>query len=104
LKTPNGDFVFSVTTLYGAKARQPMVEIKAQGLDVQMSPAEARALALNLLSAAEAATSDAFLFEFTQQSIGDDGHAAAVLHLFREWRSRHDAVPGSEYPNHKGES
>jgi len=58
--------VIMVTSGYGGNTRQPFVEIKTDKLKapLQLSPEEARDLALNLLQAAEAAEQDAFIFEF----------------------------------------
>lgn len=83
------ELIFMVTTGYGWKHRQPFVNVTvgAKDFHVQMSPAEARDLALNLLESAEAAEQDAFLFEWAQKEVGvDDAGAATLLAEFRKWR------------------
>lgn len=48
---------------FGAKTRQPFVAITFRGEEVKVSPEDARALAHNLLAAAEGAETDAYLME-----------------------------------------
>lgn len=91
-----------VRALYGAKARQPLVQIQVQDVPVQCTPAEARAFAQTLMEAAEAAEQDAFLFEFTRTVVlashpETEGDAAAVklLQEYREWRARRAASEGA---------
>jgi hypothetical protein len=80
---------YLVTTGYGAKAKEPYVEVEAPQLRVQMTPENARALALNLLQAAEAAYSDAFLVEFTVYAAGGSmNEAAGLLIEYRKWREQ----------------
>jgi hypothetical protein len=56
-----------------------------------MAPADARALALNLLSAAEAALSDGFLVEFMTGNVGIAPEmAVALLSEFRTYRTKED--------------
>ena len=72
---------------YGANTRQPYVEIESPELKTQMSPQDARQLAMNILSASEAALSDAFLVTFILEKIEGELHeAAGLLNEFREWR------------------
>jgi hypothetical protein len=80
-----------VTSIYGAQLRRPLVQIR-QGdrAPFSIAPAEARALAANLLAGAEAAESDAFLFEFMAQKVGiPEREAGAMLVAFRQWREEH---------------
>ena len=85
--------VINVTSGYGFNTRQPFVEIKTDKLKapLQLSPEEARDLALNLLEAAEASEQDAFIFEFHSTLGGerDDKLGAGVLFQFRQWRDDH---------------
>jgi hypothetical protein len=92
----NEGTVLSVESGYGAHTRLPYVEVSVGSEVVQMRVEDARALALNLLAAAEAALSDAFLIEFSQgvgMSLQDAG---GLLFEFRQWRRDHDIVPGHE--------
>lgn len=80
-----------VSSVYGHNTRKPLVKIEAETLDqpLQISPNEARDLALNLLEAAEAADQDAFMFEFVTQVIGQTEQvAASILIDFRDWRKK----------------
>lgn len=89
---------FEVSTIFGHGTQQPIVEIrlprpsKKQPLDeqrrnlVQMSVAEARDLALNLLGAAESAIQDAYMLDFAGKIGLDDAHAVALLNDYRTMR------------------
>lgn len=87
--------VIKVTSGYGGNTRQPFVEIKTDKLKepLQLSPEEARDLALNLLEAAESCEQDAFIFEFFSHIMGggDKGDHAGAKSLieFRQWRDDH---------------
>ena len=79
---------------YGYNTRQPFVEVKTDKLKpnekIQLSPEEARDLALNLLSAAESSEQDAFMFEFVSKDLNaGDQSAAGIIAAFRKWRNDH---------------
>lgn len=78
---------FHVTSGYGHNSREPFVQMQCPNPVVQMSPENARDLALNLLQAAEAAYSDAFLVEFLG-AIESETVAAGLLIEFRKWREQ----------------
>ena len=83
--------VFSVSTGFGHRTRQPYVQVLIEAADfmTQMAPADARALAINLLQAAEAAEGDAFLISFLRRKVGaNDEAVAGILQEFRNWRER----------------
>lgn len=98
LKNQSGaERVFMVSSGYGANTQKPFVALEFDGqmLD-QIPPEGARALAYNLIAAAEAAEQDAFLVTFMQKQVGLPlTHAAQVLGEYRQWRA------GDE-PNEKG--
>lgn len=80
----------NVTSGFGHNTRQPFVQLVIPRADwmTQMSPANARALAFNLLQAADGAESDGFLVTFLQETVGvEDMRAiASILTDFRTWR------------------
>jgi hypothetical protein len=83
-----------VTSGYGGNTRRPFVQIESEELDrpLQISPEEARQLALNLLQASEAADQDEFLVRFSQDRLGlDIKDAAVILSLYREFRSERNS-------------
>lgn len=88
--------MWTVTSGYGGNTRQPFVEviIRPHEFMTQMSPSQAREIAMNLLTAADAAEGDAFLIEFVHQKIGAPMEKAAqILVEFRKWReTRNDAT------------
>lgn len=86
---------------YGYNTQQPFIEIKDErikpGEKIQLSPEEARDLAMNLLEAAEAAEQDAFIIDYVKKQIVSPGTskeesdkmAAGFLFEFREWRKKY---------------
>lgn len=86
-----------VSSGYGYYSGQPYVEMEAGDFKTQMSPGDARALAMNLLSAAESAMSDQFVFTFFSENLEASVNMAGnALVTFREWRKGRDYVPGHE--------
>ena len=84
--------VINVTSGYGGNTRQPFVELKTDKLKepMQLSPEEARDLALNLMECAEASEQDAFMFEFVSKELhAGESAAAGILGEFRKWRDDH---------------
>lgn len=89
--------VITVTSGFGANTREPFVQIVMDYPNdhpLQIHPDEARALAMNLLHAAEAAQTDAFLFDFVSRKLqsGDDLAAQVML----EYRNYRDDTRGKE--------
>lgn len=87
-----------VRSIYGMKARQPLVELHHQDMVIQLDVAAAREVAGNLLQAAEAAEQDAFLFQWSQAQVGcTDEAAVSLLRQFRMWReARREGPPTSQ--------
>jgi hypothetical protein len=81
---------FHVTSNFGQKTQKPFVMVAVNGPQdfmTQMSPAEARDLALNLLTAADASESDAFLITFLRRKVkANDQAIVGILQDFRQWR------------------
>jgi hypothetical protein len=81
--------VFSVSTGFGYRSQAPYVQVLIEAADfmTQMSPENARELAINLLCAAEAVEGDAFLVSFLRKKVGaNDASIASILQDFRAWR------------------
>lgn len=82
---------------YGKNSKQPFVEIKDKRFTepIQLSPEEARDLALNLIEAAESAEQDGFMVEFVKGLFPEDPEetkdnlAANILIQFREYRLKY---------------
>lgn len=80
---------FYITSGYGYNNKEPFVQMQCPDPVVQMSPENARDLALNLLQAAEAANSDAFLLEFMTRAVEvSEAEAGVWLIEFRKWREQ----------------
>jgi hypothetical protein len=82
-----------VASIYGRDNQMPLVNIVLpDGLDrLSLRPSEARALALNLLEAAEASLGDGFVFEFFHREMDVSVEQAALLMLkLRGYRTRHE--------------
>lgn len=78
---------FWVNSLYGAHTKQGLVHLHHADWSFQCSPSEARAIAGQILEAAEAAEQDAFLVEWVRAEIGvGDQEAAGLLQDFRHWK------------------
>ena len=76
-----------VSSGYGANTKEPFVKIEVKGVSTQMTPENARDVALSLLEAAATAYTDGFLVEFVKERMDGDDHAAAALLIeFRKWR------------------
>lgn len=78
---------FRVVNAYGARTREPFVQITLGGEFIQVTPTKARQLAGMLLQCAEAAEGDGFVMDFFTNQIGMEQKAAgALLMRFREHR------------------
>jgi hypothetical protein len=88
--------VIHVSTMFGAKAREPLVDIVDEEKEyrIQLRVGEARALGLNILQAAEAAVSDGFLFQFFKEKLDTtDNQSAHMMNDFRKYRSKTSSWP-----------
>jgi hypothetical protein len=88
---------FVVSSLVGMDTGKPIVKIEFEGTEVRIETGEARALALNILSCAEAAEQDLCIYRFLTERCGV-GHdeAAITLGVHREFRHKITQLPGSE--------
>lgn len=81
---------FECSSGFGHNTQAPYVQVLIAKADwmTQMSPADARRVAMNLLQCADAAESDGFLVGFLKRIIGvEDMRAiATMLVQFREYR------------------
>ncbi len=82
---------FFVSSIFGLLTKKPIVQVEVrhegQQLTIQMSPADARSVALNLLESAEAADMDAIVIKFLTEKLGQSFEAsAAILNDFRKLR------------------
>ncbi len=80
-----------ITAGYGGNTKRPFVMLQTPELDrpLQLSPAEARDLASNLLQAAEAAEGDQLIVEFATDTLGMEmPEAAQLLVYLRELRGK----------------
>ncbi len=84
---------FECSSGFGHNTQAPYVQVLIKAADwmTQMSPADARRVAINLLQCADAAESDGFLIGFLQGIIGVEDMRAVVSLLvqFREYRETH---------------
>ena len=84
-----------VTTLYGRDNKIPMVQIEVPNGKAQLSLEETEDLARNLVHAAEASATDAFLIEFLRGPVLEleDNVVWGIIKEFREWREARIAKP-----------
>lgn len=85
----------NVTTLYGRAAKLPLVQIEVPQGKAQLTIEETEDLARNLVHAAEASLTDAFLIEFLRGPALEleDNAVWAIINQFREWREAKIAKP-----------
>ena len=81
---------FLLQSLVSARTGEPLVNLRWSYGVAQLSRAQARELAANLLSAAEAALSDACLSRFLVERVGlqETRHIGQLLVELREFRDR----------------
>lgn len=89
---------FEVSSGFGHNTQAPYVQVLIKKADwmTQMSPADARRVAHNLLACADAAESDGFLVGFLQKTVGvkDMRAIAGILVEFREYREQQQRGEG----------
>lgn len=87
-----------VTSMLGMDSGQPLVQMQCNSEVVIMSTRDARALALNILSAAEGAESDWAVFRYlTERADMSVDNSARMINGLRALRSELvDNVPGSQ--------
>lgn len=85
-----------VSSGFGHNTQKPFVQMVIPRADwmTQMSPENARELALNLLTCADAAESDGFLVTFLRDTVGVDDMrtVASILVDFRKYRDQQRKV------------
>jgi hypothetical protein len=83
----------NVTSLVSGRTLEPVVQIQWGEHRAQLSPEEARQHALSILSCAEAAESDAFVFQWlTRDIVGTEAERAAEFErIMREFRGFREA-------------
>lgn len=76
---------------YGHRTRAPFVMLRVKEQFVNLTPDEAREIALNLIHATEAAMGDALIMRFAERNLGaSDVQAAQLLVMFRKMREEGD--------------
>lgn len=87
---------FEVSSGFGHNTQRSYVQVLIKAADwmTQMSPADARRVAINLLQCADAAESDGFLVGFLRSTIGvtDMRAVASLLVQFREYREEQRTI------------
>lgn len=87
-----GEYEVFVSSMYGAKTKQGMVQIDIGGHKTQWTVLDARKVAHIILEAANGAETDEAVFEFFSGLGGPDSLAmgAAVVQAIREKHNRND--------------
>jgi hypothetical protein len=77
------------SSMFGHHSRKGLVQVFIRGQEVVMTPAEARAFAVSVFEAADAAESDEFLMGFFADRVGihEGQKLATILGEFREFRA-----------------
>lgn len=88
---------FWVTSMFGARSRQPLVSVTFRAESVDITPGDARALAYNLLDAAAAADYDGVVWDACHDVFTmDDVATAKMMQVFREARAKRDGMIDDE--------
>lgn len=87
MSTEPDEIPIRISTILSHRTQEGRVCIQWKGLDEQLSIAETRDLALNLLQAAEAATSDEMVFRIAKKLLSDEKSAVAFLREYRNARA-----------------
>jgi hypothetical protein len=81
--------VILIQSLVSHRNQKPRVDIQVGEIHTQMDAEAAMDVARNLIEAATAAYSDAFIFNFLTERIGtDEGRASMVIQDFRDYREK----------------
>ena len=80
-----------VTSSYGATSRLPLVNLAIGDNLFTWESDEAKRVGHMLIEVAMAAEADAFLFEWTETSLGNEKAAVVMLREFRARRERREA-------------
>lgn len=80
-----------IETLVSQATGEPRVQIAWYDHSAQMTPEETRAFALQIMEAADAATSDAYLVHWLAEKVQMDKQGQAMLlNEFREYRDKRE--------------
>ncbi len=82
--------VIWVDSMISHRTQEPIVNLSWGDRNLQLSIAQARDLAMNVLEASEAAQSDAVMLRFVDHIGGDslnEGQKGKILHDFRRFRA-----------------
>lgn len=84
-------FHVNITSNFGFHTRKPFVGLAITGADVliNLSPEEARGIAMNLLECAESAETDAFMIQYLERlGMREEEKRVTVLIDFRKFREK----------------
>lgn len=87
-----------VSSMVSARTQEPMVMLRWFTFVAQIGPDQARDLAFNLLDAAEAAKSDAFLMRFMSKNVRNVEAGMHLVAAFREFRQQVSENEGEGAP------
>jgi hypothetical protein len=79
-----------VSSMVSSRTREPMVMLRWFTFVAQIGPEQARELAFNLLDAAEAAKSDAYLMQIMTKLSDDPEAGPQLVAAFREFRRQQE--------------
>jgi len=77
---------FWVSSIYGAKTREPLVQFSFDGKIIQMSPEQAREIAAHTMDAAASAEVDGMLYGFAEEEGMSLEAGAQLVEKFRKFR------------------
>jgi hypothetical protein len=87
----------SIEGIVAARDKKPYVVVYFNGQRAQLSIADTRNVALDLLQMASRTEADAMILKFFERSDFPEGAAAALLKAFRDFRLELDSEPVETY-------
>ncbi len=79
-----------ISGMVAKRDKRPYIQVAVDGRIVQMNVAEARNVAMDILTQIHRAEADAMIIKFFEKQQYPDGAAGALMMEFREFRSQLD--------------
>ena len=83
------EVIIGVSSIFGARTRQPLVELSIGDTKILIPPAKAQEIGMKMLAGAEAANMDAFLFQWLMEQVGvPEDKVALIVRDYRQFREQ----------------
>jgi hypothetical protein len=83
------EVIINVTSIFGARTKQPLVQLSIGDTSILLPPAKAQEIGMKMLAGAEAANMDAFLFQWLMGQVGiPEEKVALIVRDYRQFREQ----------------